>query len=259
MSACFRRATVPSGWLEYVDVIDHRYFYQLENERGRYTCGLIRNAVAEQLHKLQVHFADTNFLTSLTDFIDNPPVAGFMIEHAVLSSIRSNGLAIDAEIGTPMELRLLGEPPNFATDVTDKPVLYRPNKFNYKAIDGIIVLIKLETQNTRGKKLKIAMAKKEENAKPKLLMFPLQITLASSHSDSHARFFKEYSKWTRELSTFDVEIEFLWILPEWRENQEHESCSKWPKHKERYIPLVDVSEAIWRKYQGAKNAANAAK
>jgi len=69
-----------------------------------------------------------------------------------------------------MELRPLQKIQKFDTAVREKPVLYRPQKFNFKAIDGIIVF---SEEN----------AKKQNNAKgneavpkPKLFMFPLQIT-----------------------------------------------------------------------------------
>src|SRR2546421_10857937 len=205
MTACFCHAAVPTRWHAYLDLIDHRYFYNLEG-RGWYTCGLARNAVAEQLHKLQTHFADTDFLKSLAFYIDIPPVAGFMIEHALLSSIRSNGLAIGAEIGNSMELRPLDQPPTFNLAFKNKPVLYRPNKSNFKAIDGMIVLITQEKENARentnknAKNTKKNAKKYAKEQKPKLFMYPLQITLASSHSDSHAKFFEEYNKWATELS-----------------------------------------------------------
>ena len=168
--------------------------------------------------------------------------------HAFLSSIRSNGLAIDAEIGKPMKIRQLKEPPDFDMNVTDKPVRYLPTNFNYRAIDGIIILIKAE---------KNAKEEKEGNAKPKkpkLFMFPLQITVASYHSDSHAKFFEGYyRKWTKVLSSaFDVVPEFLWITPKQHGIREHPECSKWPAHKERYIPLMEVSEKIWTRYQHAE-------
>jgi len=150
-----------------------------------------------------VDFADTDFLTSLCDYISEEAVVGFMIENAVLSSIRSIGLAINAEIAKPMALRTLTDPPIFEMDVWDKPVLYRPKPFNFKAIDGMIVLIEPDKN-----------AKKNKNAKPtkpKLFMFPIQITLSpSTHTDSQEKFFKEhYRKWTKDLSDFDVVLEFL--------------------------------------------------
>jgi hypothetical protein len=47
-----------------VNLTDHRYFYRV-NGRGNYTCGLIRDAVADKLLNLGINFADTE------------PVAGF--------------------------------------------------------------------------------------------------------------------------------------------------------------------------------------
>ena len=48
-------------------------------------------------------------------------------------------------------------------NVGDKPVLYRPKPLNFKAIDGMIVLIEHD-KNAKNK-----------NAKPKLLIFPAGI------------------------------------------------------------------------------------
>src|SRR2546423_4258198 len=252
MKACFGHYTVPSAYYSILDLIDHRYFYhQLDNGRGSYTCGLIRDAVAEKLLELEVNFADTHFLTSLAD---NPATAGFMIKYAVLSSIRSNGLAIDAEIGKPMELRYFMNEPYFSMNATDKPMLCLPRKYIFKAIDGIIVLTKREKKNAKGKKQKNAKGKKEnaQLKKRKLFMFPLRITLASSHSDSHSKFFEEYYHMWTSFCSFDVVPEFLWITPKQHEIREHSECSKWPAHIERYIPLMDASEAIGTAYQCAE-------
>jgi hypothetical protein len=50
---------------------------------------------------------------------------------------------------------------------------------------------------------------KEE--KKKLLMFSLQITPDRvGHSDSYKKFFKDYRKWTKHLSEFDMETRFIW-------------------------------------------------
>src|SRR5436305_13688873 len=133
--ACFHHEPTPDKRDAQLDLIDHRYFYELDNNNGRYTCGLVRDAVADQLLVWNEDFADTDF----PHFINNTSVAGFMIEHAVLSSIRSNGLAIDAGIGKAMEVRLLRNLSDIKTRITDTPVLYRPKKSNFKAIDGMVV------------------------------------------------------------------------------------------------------------------------
>jgi hypothetical protein len=126
-----------------------------------------------------------------------------------------------------------------ATGVTGKPVLYRPEICNFPAIDGMIVLIK---------------PKEKGRKKPKLLMVPIQITVnLSDHADSHAAFVKDYITWTKGLSEFDVELEFVWITPEEDRVGEHkaESKSKCPKHNERYVPFKGVSKGIWRQYKNA--------
>jgi hypothetical protein len=106
--ACFFRKSISSDWTTNLDLIDHRYFFPLEGY-GNYMCGLVRNAVADQL-LLEKNLADTDFLLSSARFIDNPSVAEFMIEYAVLSSIQSKGLAIDAGIGKSMDIRPLRDP-----------------------------------------------------------------------------------------------------------------------------------------------------
>ena len=281
MTACFYHNPVPSGWYEHLTLVDHRYFYRyIDNSEwcGGYTCGLVRDAVAEELLLDQgVDFADTDFLLSLDRFIDNPSVLSFIIEHAVLLSIRSHGLAIGAGIKKPMVLRHLKRQPEFEKDATDKPVLYRPKIFNFKAIDGIIICIKPEenemaakTNEKSDEKNETAeemnkkndeksdekdKEKKAKEGKKKLLMFPIRITLApASHSDSHAKFFEAYGKWITDISKFDVELEFLWISPELCDSQDHPASKEppWPAHKERYVPLKTVNNDIWEKYERVK-------
>jgi hypothetical protein len=171
-------------------------------------------------------------------------------------------------------MTLLSEPSDIRTDIRDEPVLYWPKRFNFETIDGIIILINPEELNDEknAKRFAQELAKKKKtpqgtrtrtrtrtkNAKverDKLLMFPLQITLARpGHSDSHKSFFKNYGKWTKHFSQFDVETQFIWITPSDRGFQTH---SKRPVYGERYIPFEDVSPEIWRKYQAAKRVADA--
>ena len=250
MEACFCHCPVPTGWFGHLDLVDHRYFYRDNSERcGGYTCGLVRDAVAEQL--LLEHAVDTNFLFSLDRFIGNPSVVEFIIKHAVLSSIRTHGLAIGAGMKKSMVLRHLEPHPEF--NATDKPVLYRPDTFNFKAIDGIIIFIKPEENE-----METETNEKAKEGK-KLLMFPIQITMApASHSDSRQKFFQAYGKWITDISRFDVELEFLWITPEWCDSREYPASEEppWPAHKERYIPIKKVNSEIWEKYERVKKDGN---
>src|SRR3954454_22399459 len=84
VTACFRHKCLPSG--QHFELIDHRYFYE-HNGGGRCVCGLARDAVAEQLLQWGDNFINANSLASLPGLIHNPSAVGFMIEHAVLSSI----------------------------------------------------------------------------------------------------------------------------------------------------------------------------
>src|SRR5271154_5333688 len=123
MTACFCRKAISGEWDMDVNLIDHRYFYRV-NGRGNYTCGIVRDAVANKLLELENNFADTDFLSSLDDFINTRAMVGFLIEHAVLSSIRSKGLDIGEDIGKSMDLKLLTGPSDIKTDFTSNPVLY---------------------------------------------------------------------------------------------------------------------------------------
>jgi hypothetical protein len=53
-------------------------FNEHGNEQGNYTCGLVRNAVANQLLDEGLDFADTGYLPSLARFIDKKSIAGLM-------------------------------------------------------------------------------------------------------------------------------------------------------------------------------------
>jgi hypothetical protein len=291
VKACISHQQVPSGWTEHPDLIDHRYFYRRDNDIGGNTCGLIRDAITDQLLMWGVDFADTDFLTSLRMFTTNPSITGFMIESAVLSSIRSHGLAIGAKIKRPMKMRLFTDLFNIATDIINEPVLYYPKRFNHLAIDGIIVLIepnkpieekhpkKYEWNTKKNTKDNAEDNKEDEEEEQekdgeedeedeedekdkdfkkgkkrlKLRIFPLQIALAlSDHKDSYAQFFDHYyDKWAKGLSDFDVESQFLWITPDRRSTKKHKVCDKWPQHIERFIHFEDVNATIWRKYQEA--------
>ena len=263
MKACFLRRVIPCGSLSWHKLIDHRYFYHqykrpdqdVADYYGNYTCGLARNAVAAELLASGVNFADMSFSRALPDFINNPSAAGFMIEYAVLSSIELNGLAIGATVQKPMDIIIFkGATPNFRKDITNRPVLYRPHKFefNFKGIDGVIVRIETRPKLKRKRKGKGTQKRDAEEEKRKLFMYPFQITLApDSHSDSRETFFNRYDEWAECLKEFDIVPEFLWITPKPSSLIEHgeKSRPEWPAHRERYVSLKDVNKSIWRWYQ----------
>jgi hypothetical protein len=190
MRSCLSSQSVLLSSKDIPDLVDHRYFYnkydpEVQQHVGHYACGLSRNAVARVLLAKNVCFADKDFLKSLPQYINNPSVTGFMMELAVLSSIASTGLKlvesndlkIPAEINSPMEVNLFrGRIPNLDPN-TEGPVLHVPQAFNFRAIDGVIVL-----KESRGR------------TKRRLFVVFLQITLAETHSDSHEQLFSEWKR-----------------------------------------------------------------
>ena len=200
----------------------------------------------DELRQLNFPLTVTACLASLDKFMDNNAAVGHMIEQAILTAINSKGLPFVTGIRGSMDVRTLTDSSSIKTDMIGKPVLYRPEKHNFEAIDGMIILIKPSETKKNTKK-------KTQEGKPKLLMFLLQITVdRRSHSDSHAIFFNKYTKWTDKLSKFDVVPEFIWITPGEFDDIHHQASGDVPEHKERYIHISKVDIEIWEKYVAAK-------
>lgn len=75
--------------------------------------------------------------------------------------------------------------------------LFVPTRFNYEAIDGIVVML--------GKTSKL------------IELYPIQITIADKHSDSEQMFFKKWwPKYLRAIrkqlgTAYSISITFVWI------------------------------------------------
>ena len=199
---------------------------------GNFSCGLARDAAAGMLLANNVVFAGVDFLKSLPKHIDNPSVAGFMIEKVVLSSISIYGLNAAKETNGSMIVESYhGEIQSLYPQMGDL-VLHLPGSFNFKTIHGVIVR---------------KAGPKKDNTKKQLFVFPLQVTVAKKHKDSHATFFKEWKQRIHGLEEFDVVPEFIWISEKGADDITHES-SKWPAHLERNISLHTVNVQIGNLY-----------
>ena len=197
-------------------------------------------------------YHDTEFLNALPEYIDNPSVAGFMIEHAVLASIAINGLSYLPYSPSSIETSFFkGEIPSFDTS-KDKTVLYIPQRYNFPTIDGIIVRTEGIEIKAGGKKPQ--QTQEEEETKPKLFMYPIQITLnLETHSDSRTNFFNKWKTWTQNLSRFEVLPEFWWISPEEAWEKPHtKNKNNIPDYVERNIPISFVNKWIWASYEEAE-------
>jgi hypothetical protein len=130
---------------------------------------MVRDVVATELLASHIDFTDLVSLTSLIN-LQNPSVCGFVVEQAMLSSIALKGLDIGMKINTPMEVvSFVGPKPQFRTDTPGKPTLYRPQKFNFECIDGIIVLIQ-KPMKKAGHKVKLLMFRSHCDENPILIL-----------------------------------------------------------------------------------------
>jgi hypothetical protein len=202
-------------------------------------CGIARIAAARQLRDYGVsRFGDAGCLSALNHYINNPSVIGFFLEQVVLSSITSWGLDISREIFGPMKAIMF---PGKVTRFESSPALYWPLQFNYPAVDGIIV--RFDNSNKR----------------KKCFIYPLQITVAKSHSDSEESFFRTWDHWTNDLKDrYDLEVEFFWITADETPssadfNEKSFSLRSGkklrPSYKRVHIPLKTVNEDIWWRYR----------
>jgi hypothetical protein len=199
MKAALSLRPVQETSREIPHLIDHRYFYddinpEFGERAGAFSCGLARDAATGMLLANNVHFAGVDFLMSLSKYIDNPSVAGFMVEKAVLSSISLYGLNIVGIQGSMKVESYKGRIESLY--LKGDLVLHLPGAFNYKTIDRVIVW-------------KASDGEKSDGKKGQLLVFPLQVTVAKMHKDSHATFFREWKQWSADLGEFDVVPEFI--------------------------------------------------
>lgn len=198
---------------------------------------MCRNAVASMILENRVRL-DKEFAMSLPEHVSNPIVIGFLMELAVLSSIALNGLNITSDLNVPMDVGFFKNDVPAFNATSDKTVLYVPTVFNFPNIDGVIVRIPKS-----GKK----------KGKPELFMYPLQITLQpEKHSNSRAKFFGAWKKWTKSLQNFDVVPEFVWITPKEPSRTKYDESPKWPAHVEQYVRISHVSAEAWNWYEEGK-------
>jgi|SRR5436305_4254867 len=107
-------------------------------------------------------------------------MTGFFIEQAVLSSITNKGLDISKDIAKPMDRVMFSSyPPYRKPENKEKDtIIYCSLALNFSGINGIIIQYYIFTR---------------KNGKHKYFLFPFQITVTKSHSNSENKFFNKWS------------------------------------------------------------------
>jgi hypothetical protein len=171
---------------------DHRYLFVGKSLKAGCICGVASEIVAEILMDVNSGlFLECDWVQHCKVLHDNPPMKGFMAEKAVLAAMRKQGfhlpnvsIQIDSHVifFTGKEAECLKSLEN---------VLYVPDAFNYKAIDGLVRFI-------TGKKLQI---------------IAIQIFNGLRHSHSPSNFFPSCAVWESDCMGYDIEWHFCWISP----------------------------------------------
>ncbi len=214
-------------------MLDHRYFY-VENDYGRYTCGLARQGIVAflRMHAEEGVFLGSEWYLALKAFKNNPSVIGFTVEQMVISRIASRGLRWgDNNEIPPTKITTFHGNIMFSKDMPS--TYYVPLKFNLKAVDAIYVEVN-ERQNT-------------------VTVVAIQITVAKRHRDSPADFFAQWEQWTDLLKDFTITPIFLWIVEGTRGRADVEEKLRemrtgqktlWPKHVTHWVSIDQVDKNL---------------
>ncbi len=214
-------------------MLDHRYFY-VENDYGRYTCGLARQGIVAflRMHAEEGVFLGSEWYLALKAFKNNPSVIGFTVEQMVISRIASRGLRWgDNNEIPPTKITTFHGNIMFSKDMPS--TYYVPLKFNLKAVDAIYVEVN-ERQNT-------------------VTVVAIQITVAKRHRDSLADFFAQWEQWTDSLKDFTITPIFLWIVEGTRGRADVEEKLRemrtgqktlWPKHVTHWVSIDQVDKNL---------------
>jgi hypothetical protein len=178
------------------DLIDFRYFYLDTKRIGDCTCGIAFETTVSILrqHRLD-RFCGPEWYSAV-ERSSNPVVQGYLAEHICLSFIVANGLvAVDPRLRRMSHASFEGLPNWDALLKSDSSLrLYTPAPYNFKAVDGVILLL------CRGTK--------------QAYMYPIQFTISMRHKKSDQEFYAEmWSEWASPIKKagFTLESTFVWI------------------------------------------------
>jgi len=247
---CLLNLPAPTLILERPELIDHRFFFRRKDGTGGYSCGVVRKAVTDALTQSQQYFVNGEFLKAMSTFYNNPSTLGFFMEYAVLYYLNNKGLSSVPILNHRMDVRTFKtDIPDIQNDPIGTPVVYHPIDWNYKTLDGIIVLIE---EGLSGRKKKLTLC-------------PYQVTLhRANHEDSHEVFFDNYDRWIAGLEEYDGTPMFIWFTADDSSHVPHRAVPgssrgatpKRPAHTEYVVNFGDLDKDLWDKYKEAQNKAD---
>jgi hypothetical protein len=192
MDGCLQHQNVA----ERRDLYDLRYFYD-DNSIGQYTCGVAFETMVSIFRQYRLdRFCGQEWYSAVERSPDNPVVQGYLAEHICLSSIVANGLsAVNTQLRRMSHASFQGRPNWDALLKSDYELcLYTPRPYNFKAVDGVILLLCHSTKQAH--------------------MYPIQFTLSMRHKKSDKDFYTEmWRSWAKPIEDagFTLESTFVWI------------------------------------------------
>ena len=185
-----------SSVLEYTHKwFDYRYFYADEDEYGKCTCGLAREAAAIVIREaLPGLMCSDKWSMSLRNFRNNPSVVRFLVEQACLSAIslagfHHNNINWNTLTATIFKGNLLEAIPSKNCEI-----FFIPEDPFFQAINAVYL--------------------KADAKKKTVLVVPIQVTVAKMHKDSEAAFYSQWSDWEKFFEGYELKTKFVWVVEE---------------------------------------------
>ncbi|KAJ6601384.1 hypothetical protein DFH09DRAFT_561727 [Mycena vulgaris] len=227
------------------DLIDHRYCF-VDDDRGRVISGLVRRelfALLEQ-HDRYISLSIDWLDDGLTNAIDSPPVVAFMVKKSTLASLLQGVVGPDLVNWGTVERHTLLTGQALPRDLPwalkesgkIKSFLIIPEAFSLEDIDGLYVQV--------------------DNAAKRVLLVPIQITLAGWHKDSATRFYNRWRQWIAYFDGYVLETAFLWVVEELKPIVTLPTVHSFPQtraaevipdltYQQHCIHLKDIASQVW--------------
>jgi hypothetical protein len=149
---------------------DLRYFYVDADRIGHYTCGVAFVTMMRQLRSRTEQFCREEWYATV-QASKNPVVQGFVAEDICLAAIGKDGLSSIHDQLRQISTAIFEVKPDWNICIHSEHIcyLYIPSTYNFKAVDGVILLLDRYHMTAH--------------------MFPIQITLSLRERDSDEVFF----------------------------------------------------------------------
>ncbi|KAI5792571.1 hypothetical protein DFH27DRAFT_654987 [Peziza echinospora] len=235
--------------------LDGRFFYQDNNGVGRTTSDLARMVGASRLRMIEnlVEYFGVRWFERIAHSGGNPAVLGFLVERVALGCLIQQGtIFAGPEFSKSLHPeKFSGILPESAPHKNDMPVIYIPTSYAYEAVDAILA---------------IRLQNEKEKRDIKSIIIGVQVTIASSYSNSEETFMRSWKGWDELMGSKESEFRFVWIVEDMKDRS-----SDWvtvpeeiiklrskrivvhPGYKRRYMSIMSLDNDLGNSLQMARD------